>query len=1055
MLIIGAGPRIIGQSAECDEGALEAARTLTDHHCRIITVNSNPDAIITAPPWAYRSYLEPLTTFSLNQIIAAEKPDAVLPTFGGRQALHLAADLAHSGVLGNDKTALWGSSADSVEQVLNRDTLNSALSQIGLATPSIFRLSSMETAIEKAQELGFPVVLRRADTDLMPDGALIYNQDELRHHALPGFTEGLQAISIEASLIDWQQAELEILRDSGGQSVVVGAVEYIDTAGIHPGDAIAVSPPQSFSADRSRQLATLAQRIADHLNIIGNATIRFALSQADGAVLILAVHPRYTRTSALVARIFDIPLAALAALLAAGYTWQTLPAVFSMPSAWPLDAAPSAHTPVAVKWPCWDFGRLKSTADRLGLQMQAVGQSVGYGLGFKEALQKAARAAAGNDIGLGAEPALETSDLETLRADLSSPSSRRLMMILEAMRRGVSIEELGVRTHIAPWFLGQLRELADLEAHLRSLRGKQPAGEVLLEAKAAGFSHRQLCALLELSDDELNLLLGKNRIKPAWRPLSTPAGSLRFSSYHDQNSLQPFDGQQKILIIGSGAYRIGQGPECDFGIHQAVETLEAMGHRPIILNCNLASITTGRALNAGCYCDPIDDEAILGIIAQERPTGVITQYAGLAADRLTSLLARAGLNILGADAGCLQLINDRGAFKKRMRELGMPQPAGAVAASPEQLVQICADIGYPVQIKQVNQGSADGVHLLQDNTMLQSFLETADSADCFPLLVEQFLEYAIEVQAETLCDGSTAQVAAVLEHIELAGVHAGDSACVLPPYSIGPRHIETITAYCQKIGVALGARGLLNLRFAIYRDTVYLLEAAYNTCRNLAVVSRVFQLPLAAMATRLVLGADLADLQLTRDHQSHFGVRAAVFPFNVFESEDPLLGPRMRSVGQVVSIADSFGSAYFKSQEAAGSPLPTQGTVLITVTDEDKASILEPARIFQELGFQIMATRGTHNALAANGIQSQLVRKLGYGRPNLLDEMKNGHVQLVINTPTGGQGQIDDSIIRKTAIGYHIANMTTPASALAAAKGIAAQRQGRYTPRVLQGRRES
>jgi carbamoyl-phosphate synthase large subunit len=1048
VLLIGAGPRIIGQSAECDEGAVAAARALVSQGCRIITVNSNPDAVMTAPDWALHSYMEPLTGANLAQIIGMEKPDAVLPTFAGRQGLHLAAELAHEGVLAQHQTTLWSMSVQTLQRLLNRDTLNTALNQIGLSTPSIFVLENAAAAAQKAHELGFPVVLRRTQTELLPDGVLIYNQDELSQYAAPVAGENSTAVSIEASLLAWQQVELEILRDAAGESLVVGGVEYLDTAGIHPGDAIAVCPPQSLSAELIQLLAGHAESIVAHLDIVGNATIRFACRPSDDAVLVLAVHPRYTRTSALVSRVADVPLAALSAMLAAGFPLKELPEGFSRPRGGPADSLTAGKSPVAVKWPCWDFGRLDA-ADRLGTQMKAVGQHLGYGHDFKEALQKAARAAAGNDLGLGDTREFEKLAPEELLSALSTPTSRRLPMVCEALRRGTSLSELHRLTHIAPWFLDQIKALMDTEALLRQQQGRTPSSEVLGQAKKSGFSDTCLAALLQMPAETLAGLLADNGFQSQWQSLTADGNILRFSTFDGGRELPTTKGGQKVLMIGCGAYRIGQGPECDYGICQAVEGARAQNFDPVVLNCNLAGITTGRTMVPSCYCDPITVENILSIIDRESPTGVILQFAGIRANPLATELAGCGVRVLGAAPQSLQLIADRPAFKTRMRALGIPQPADAIARSIEEARSAATEIGFPVQVRPIPSEEAGPVAIIQDESELQRYLESFGPETGFPLMVEQFLEYAIEAQAETLCDGQSAHVAAVMEHIELAGVHAGDSAYVLPPYSIAPRHVETMVEYCQKVATALQIKGLLNLRFAVYRDTVYLLEAQCNVSRNLAVVDRIYHTSLAAMATRLMLGARLGDLSMPSAAPTRVSVRAAVFPFTVFNTEDPLLGPRMRSIGQALSMEETFGLAYFKAQEAAATPLPTQGTVLITVTDEDKASILEPARIFQELGFNIMATRGTHDALATNGIQSQLVRKLGFGRPNLLDEIKNGNVQVVINTPTGGQGQIDDSVIRKTAITYRVANMTTPASALAAAKGIAARRKGKNTIAAL------
>jgi carbamoyl-phosphate synthase large subunit len=675
--------------------------------------------------------------------------------------------------------------------------------------------------------------------------------------------------------------------------------------------------------------------------------------------------------------------------------------------------------------------------------MQAVGQHVGYGHDFKEALQKAARAAIGNDLGLGDTRGVGILDTDELMAEISAPTSRRLPAIYEALRRGTPEADLSRLTHIAPWFIDQLRSLVDLEAQIKSQGNRTPSAELLRQAKRSGFSDACLAQWLQIPAEALAAQMAQEGIRPHWGTPAADRGHLRFSTYGDCLEPPALAGSRKVLVIGSGAYRIGQGPECDFGIFQAVDAIRSQGFDPVVLNCNLAGITTGRAVAADCYCDPITPESIRAVIAAEAPAGIILQFAGIQANALALELSRAGGKVLGPSLESLQLMTDRPAFRERMRSLGIPQPAGAIVHSVEEAHNTIGQIGFPVQVRTIRSGVDGEVVILQDRSELQALLEDRDTEAGFPLAVEQFLEFAIEAQAETLCDGEAAEVATVMEHIELAGVHAGDSAYVIPPYSIAPRHVETMAEYGRKVAMALRIKGLLNLRFAIYRDTVYLLDAQCNISRNLAVVSRIHQFPLAAMAVRLMLGASLGDLAVHRASTSQVGVRAAVFPFTVFTTEDPLLGPRMRSTGQVLAMAETFGLAYFKAQEAAATPLPTEGTVLITVTDEDKASILEPARIFQELGFRIMATRGTHNALAAHGIASQLVRKLGFGRPNLLDEIKNGNVQMVINTPTGGQGQIDDSIIRKTAITYRVANMTTPASALAAAKGIAARRKGK------------
>lgn len=1036
VIIIGAGPAIIGQSSECDEGALEACRALANAGCRIVTLNSNPDAVTGADDDAIdTAHLKPLTVDILTKIIVQEKPDAFLPAFGGRDGLHLAAQLARKGVLSQHKVALWGLSASALEKVLDRDALKAALSEINLDTAPIFTLNNVDAAIDKAQQIGFPVVLRCGNPDLIPDGVLVYNQDELRERATPLVDEPDSTISVEASLLAWQQVELEILRDHNGQTKLAGGVEYIDTASVHPGDALGISPPQGLNETFIKRLESHAFAIADHLNVIGSATVRFAHQSEDGPLLVLAVHPRHTRTSALVSRTADLSIAGLSSLLAAGCTWQELPNQIAVPG-----TRTEKSQTMAVKWPHWSFDLLDKTNDRLGPQMQAIGQSVGYGHSFKEAFQKAARAATGNDDGLPGACPFADKTLDELIARLNTPTSDRIFMIYEALRRGTTTHEVATRTHMPLWVLDQLNALVASDTEISAHHGK-PAPEALLrQAKADGFSNSYLAGRLGVSIESLTQHMAQLNIHPGWTALSTTLPTRCFSTYAQSKIAEKAAGSESVLILGSGPHGIGQGPECDYGLYQAARATQAMDHTPILFNCNQTSVSTGAAMAMPCYCDPISAEELLAVIDRQKPLGVITQYAGTLSDELLSRLGSSQTRILGTPLESVALVRDRAAFHDRMREIGIPQPMAGLAVSVQEAQDLASKIQFPISLQHIAPNARKEVELVMDQPSLDTYMEQSEVDGDNPVWIEKYLEYAIETQAETLCDGTSAHVAAVLEHIELAGVHAGDSACVLPPYSIAPRHLETINAYCLKIAVALNVTGLINLRYAIYRDTVYLLEATCNASRNLSLVAHMHQLPIAGLATQLMLGRKLKDLPLQPQGPAHFGVRAAVFPFNVFAAEDPLLGPKMRATGQVLSMADSFGLAYFNAQKAANNPLPTQGNVLITVTDEDKPSILEPARIFHELGFNILATNGTKAFLDDNGIESQGVRKLGFGRPNLLDEIKNGAVQMVINTPTGGQGQIDDSLIRKTAIRYRIANITTPASALAAAKGIAAHR---------------
>jgi len=685
--------------------------------------------------------------------------------------------------------------------------------------------------------------------------------------------------------------------------------------------------------------------------------------------------------------------------------------------------------------------------------MQAVGQSFGMGANFKQALQNAVCAAMPSKGGLGwmQEASQESSD--RLILDVAMPTGNRLFILYQALALGADISTVAQSARIDPWFIAQLKFLADLENRIKTEADSLSDRDLLRRAKSDGFDTAYLAGLLGVSYKTLDERLKTAAIVPTW---STPAtdgtwqGSGAFALYGGDNSPQQPAGNPTVLILGNGPHRIGRGYECDHGIYYAAKTVAAMGFTPVIINANLTSITTGPAIPARCYYMPLTREAVLAVVEREKPTGMIPQFAGkIAPEQLNALMA-AGVPLLGTSADTLHLVQNRTAFRQHIQNMGILQPTAALVAGKIDLKNVTTDMGYPAVLRPAVRKSNQPVQLIMDDTMRDDYLTAWPLDEQHPLFVEQFLEYAIEAQIDLLCDGSDVYIAAVMEHIELAGVHPGDSACVSPPYSLAPRHVETMTEYARKIAVGMGIRGLLNLRFAVYRDTVFLLNGVCGASRNLAMITRCARIPLAELATRITLGDKLSDLSIPEQNHTGFGVRAAVFPFNVFPDVDPLLGVHMMSTGHVLALSDTFGMAYYKALEAAATPLPTQGTVLITVTDEDKNAILEPARLFQDMGFELMATRGTHAALTQHGIKAKLVRKLGFGRPDLSDEMKNGHVQMVINTPSGSQSQKDGSYIRTTAIRCRIANITTPSSAIAAAKGIAARRKGSDEVQALQ-----
>ncbi|MCP4746517.1 MAG: carbamoyl-phosphate synthase large subunit [Desulfobacteraceae bacterium] len=1047
VLLIGSGPTSIGQSGECDQGAARACQALTQSGYRVVVVSSNPDGISSGADWAAKTYLEPLTQEIVSEIISKERPQGLLAGFGGRAGLDLAVKLHHNFVLAKHQVALWGTPAENLACLLDRDALQAALAKIDISAPAQLQITSDKEALDHAKTLGYPVVLRCDDPDLIPDGILVFNQEELIKTITPIKGEPSCNLTMELCLRDWRQIELEILRDCKGQIKLAAAVEYMDSAGIHPGDSIAVCPAQTLTAKFLDQLFEKAKTVAEFLNIIGNATIRLAYCHRQDNILILAVHPRYTRTSAFAGRMMGIVIEDIICKLSAGQSVSQA----CKPN---LDKTGvlSQDAPIGVKWPVWDFTSLAQVQDRLGPKMQASGHAFGIGANFAQALQKAARSATPHlkGAGLAYRPADQSKG--KLLNLISSANSKRMLYILEAFRQNIDTDTVSKTARMHSWFIKQVQELADIEKLLQSHDPKQPDTELLVRAKSAGFTIFRLAQLTGESVRKLKHIFDTIDCCRNWKPLKTsniPDGKIVYGVDAKQAPKKPEPNGSKILILGSGPHRIGQGSECDFGVFEAAAVCEQLGHKALVVNDNLTSVTTGMAIKGNVFIDPLCIQDILEIIDHEKPSGVLPQFSGPLNQHLINTLEEHGVQILGSPAESRKLLANRVALWDCIRDLGIVQPTAVKVQSTEEAMKKAQEIGFPLILRSC-QPRENSINLVTDATRFKELLLTIRINADEPLILEQFLEYAIEAQAEVLCDGKHARVAAILEHIELAGVNATDSALVIPPYSLSPRHIETMSEYAEKIAVSTGITGLLNVRFAIYRDSVYVLDAEYGICRNLGLVTRSAHIPIARMATQLILGHCLADLKISTAALPYFFIRSAVFAFHVFPETDPLLGADTRATGEVAAFGDSYGMAYYKALDAAGYRLPTDGAVLITVTDEDKQSMIEPARVFQEMGFKLMSTKGTQALLANHGINSKMVRKLGFARPDLLDEIKNGRVQLVINTSSAGQSQIDDSYIRKAAIRYRIANITTPASAVAVAKGIAARKKGFPSLKALQ-----
>ncbi len=1056
ILIIGSGPIIIGQACEFDYSGTQACKALRALGYKIVLVNSNPATIMTDPGMADVTYIEPLNVRILTEIIAAERPDALLPNLGGQSGLNLSSELAKAGVLKEYGVQIIGVSLDAIERGEDRTAFKQTMEKLGIDMPRGKTVNNMADAKKAAEEFGYPVVIRPAYTMGGTGGGLVYNIEELRTIAARGLSASIiHQVLVEESVLGWEELELEVVRDSKNQMITVCFIENVDAMGVHTGDSFCTAPMLTISPELQQRLQEYSYKIVEAIEVIGGTNIQFAHDPETGRVVVIEINPRTSRSSALASKATGFPIAFVSSLLAGGLTLDEIPY-------W-RDGTLDKYTPsgdyVVVKFARWAFEKFEGAEDKLGTQMRAVGEVMSIGKTYKEAFQKAIRSLEIGRHGLGFAKNFNTLSLDTLMNMLSIPTSERQFIMYEALRKGADIQELYRKTHIKPWFTEQMRELVNFEETILKYKGQVPPDDLLIQAKKDGFADKYLSKILCVTEKEIR----EKRISPGvtetWDAVPVSGvenASYYYSTYHEVKASAGMKSEKKgkgkkIMVLGGGPNRIGQGIEFDYCCVHAAFAIRDEGYESIMVNCNPETVSTDYDTSDTLYFEPLTVEDVLSIYEKEKPEGVIVQFGGQTPLNLADELAEAGVRILGTSPETIDLAEDRDRFRKVMRKLGIPQPRSGMASTFEEALEIAKDIGYPLMVRPSYVLGGRAMQVVLDEEMLEHYMSVAtDVSPERPILIDKFLEYAIEAEADAIADGTNAFVPAVMEHIELAGVHSGDSACVIPPVSIPLRHIETIKEYSRKIAIELKVVGLLNVQFAIVNDTVYILEANPRASRTVPIVSKVCNIQMARLATRIMLGKKLSELNLTEKRIPHFGVKEAVFPFNMFPEVDPILGPEMRSTGEVLGLSHSFGRAFFKSQEAIQSPLPLEGTVLITVTDADKPSILEPARLFREMGFRILATKGTREFLAENGIQAEPIKKLGYGRPDITDAIKNGEVQLVVNTPGGKQSQDDDSYIRKAGIKYKIPNITTPAGALAAARGISERRKGKPVVRSLQ-----
>jgi carbamoyl-phosphate synthase large subunit len=1005
---------------------------------------------MTDPGMANVTYIEPLNFKRMKEIIKKERPDALLPNLGGQSGLNLSSELARAGVLEEYGVKIIGVQVDAIERGEDRIAFKDTMNKLGLEMPNSAPAFTVEEAERIADDLGYPVVLRPAYTMGGWGGGHVYNVEELRTVVSRGLAASLVGqVLVEESVLGWEELELEVVRDAKNQMITVCFIENVDAMGVHTGDSYCTAPMLTIDPQLQERLQKHSYDIVEAIKVIGGTNIQFAHDPKTGRVVVIEINPRTSRSSALASKATGFPIALISSMLAGGMTMDEIPY-------W-RDGTLEKYTPsgdyVVVKFARWAFEKFEGAEDKLGTQMRAVGEVMSIGKNYKEACQKSIRSLENGRYGLGFAKDFHERSLAELMELLAEPSSERQFIMYEALRKGATIDDLYAKTHIKPWFIEQMKELVDLEEQILQYKGKELPEQLLVQAKKDGFSDRYLGQILEVPETEIRLRRTTLGVVQGWEPVPVSGvedAAYYFSTYNAPDKVGRSE-KPKVMVLGGGPNRIGQGIEFDYCCVHAAFALRDEGYESIMVNCNPETVSTDYDTSDKLYFEPLTVEDVLSIYEKEEPEGVIVQFGGQTPLNIAAELAQAGVRIIGTTPETIDLAEDRDRFRQMMRKLGIPQPASGMASTLEEALQVAEEIGYPLMVRPSYVLGGRAMEVVHDEEMLKRYVSVAvDVTPERPILIDKFLENAIEAEADAIADGTEAFVPAVMEHIELAGIHSGDSACVIPPISIPAKHLDTIYEYTRRIAVELNVVGLMNIQYAIANDTVYILEANPRASRTVPLVSKVCNISMARIATQVMVGKRLADLDLKRQSIPHFGVKEAVFPFNMFPEVDPLLGPEMRSTGEVLGMADSFGLAFYKAQEGAQQVLPSEGSVLITVSEKDRPAVLEVAREFDNLGFKIKSTIGTHTFLSEHDIQSELILKMHEGRPNIVDGIKNKEIHLVINTPSGKLSKYDDSYIRKAAIQYKVPHITTLAAALAAARGIAAYRQGKDSVRSLQ-----
>jgi carbamoyl-phosphate synthase large subunit len=1051
ILIIGSGPIVIGQGCEFDYSGVQASKALRAQGYRVVLVNSNPATIMTDPEFADATYIEPLTADICEQIIEIEKPDALLPTVGGQTALNLSLELHQQGILAKYNVELIGAPIASIQLAEDRQLFKDAMTEIGIKSPPSEVVSSVEQALKAAERFEYPALIRPSYTLGGSGGGVAYNEDELRVIVERGLKlSPVHQALVDQSLLGWKEYELEVMRDINDNFVVVCTIENLDPMGVHTGDSITVAPAQTLTDKEFQRLRDMAGAVLSKIGLAtGGANVQFAIDPADGEVYVIEMNPRVSRSSALASKATGFPIAKIAALLAVGFTLDEIPNDITR-------VTPSSFEPsldyVVVKIPRWDFNKFTGIDEILGPQMKAVGEVMTIGRTFPEALQKGIR---GLDIGvMGFGDQLPDASAETLR----EPTAKRLFQTAAALHNGVSTDEITRISGFDPWFVQQMADIAQIQ---QTILNKKLSLDNLDSAdfqklKRYGFGDSHLATLLnsdEMAVRERRIALG---VKANYYTVDTCAAEFEahtpylYSTYEEDDESRVTD-KPKVIVLGSGPNRIGQGIEFDYCCVHACYALKELGYETIMINCNPETVSTDYDIADRLYFEPLTVEDVLNIVDVEKPDGVLVQFGGQTPLNIARKLSDAGVPIWGTSVETIERAENRQEFNALMTELNIPQPDGAIARTFDDVLSAAEQIGYPVIVRPSYVLGGRGMTIAYDEPTLQDWLTQHPDWNGHPILIDQFLDDAFEIDVDALCDGQHVTIGGIMQHIEEAGVHSGDSACVLPPYKVSYYHVDIIRDYTRRIGKALRVKGLFNIQYAIYEDVVYVLEVNPRSSRTAPFISKATGHPLARYAAMIAAGKTLADLDFLEEPIVRgFFVKEAVLPFQKFPGVDARLGPEMRSTGEVMGHASTFGHAFAKSQLALQTRLPLQGTVFISVNPFDRGAIGKIAREFCQLGFTLLATVGTAHWLEMLGLPVQVINKVSEGSPHIVEAIRAGEIDLIINTPRGGQAHYDGSLIRNAAYQYGVPIITTLSAAMATVQGIKALQQTSLKVRSLQ-----